>query len=76
MTTISSWFGPAKKGPANASPEAEEPVTACKPQTCAIQECLSGNDYQEAKCLKEIRALVACCARTVEAAPGRPVPVQ
>lgn len=45
----------------------------CKQQACDIQACISRNDYQERKCLKEIAALIACCDQ--EAAEGNEKPV-
>lgn len=33
----------------------------CKQQACDIQACLSSNDYQDSKCMKEIAALIKCC---------------
>jgi hypothetical protein len=45
----------------------------CKQQACNIQSCISRNDYQERKCLKEIAALIACCDQ--EAAEGNDKPV-
>ncbi|GMM30743.1 Cmc4 protein [Martiniozyma asiatica (nom. inval.)] len=34
---------------------------ACKPQACAIQNCLKSNGYNESKCTAYIDALYACC---------------
>jgi hypothetical protein len=46
-------------------PGTEEPsasnLYACKPQACALQECIAANDYQEKRCLAAIAALIACC---------------
>ncbi|KAI8466947.1 MAG: hypothetical protein J3K34DRAFT_431987 [Monoraphidium minutum] len=50
---------------------------ACKPEACAIQECLAASDYQEARCAAQIAALIACCdADAAAAAPGDAKPAQ
>lgn len=33
----------------------------CKPEACAIQDCLQQNNYNEAKCTKIIDNLYLCC---------------
>lgn len=33
----------------------------CKPQACAIQDCLKANNYNESKCTKVIDQLYECC---------------
>ncbi|RKU42684.1 Cx9C motif-containing protein 4, mitochondrial [Coniochaeta pulveracea] len=33
----------------------------CHPRACAIQDCLTKNNYNEAKCDKLIDALYECC---------------
>lgn len=35
----------------------------CKPQACAIQDCLKRRRYDESKCTAAIDALYACCAK-------------
>ncbi|GMM33403.1 Cmc4 protein [Saccharomycopsis crataegensis] len=34
----------------------------CKPQACAIQDCLKQNNYNESKCTQAIDQLYACCS--------------
>ncbi|KAG5743126.1 hypothetical protein H9Q70_014163 [Fusarium xylarioides] len=34
---------------------------ACHPRACAIQNCLTGNGYNEAKCRTAIKRLYECC---------------
>ncbi|KAI8336562.1 hypothetical protein BC941DRAFT_471103 [Chlamydoabsidia padenii] len=34
--------------------------------TCAIQDCLQRNDYQEVKCQKSMKALKDCCNDLLE----------
>jgi len=36
-------------------------LDACKPQACAIQNCLQSNGYNESKCSQLIDELYACC---------------
>lgn len=33
----------------------------CHPQACAIQACIQKNNYDEAKCQRQIDALYECC---------------
>ncbi|KAK0383312.1 hypothetical protein NLU13_9225 [Sarocladium strictum] len=33
----------------------------CHPRACAIQDCLTKNNYNEAKCQNVINALYECC---------------
>lgn len=33
----------------------------CKPQACAIQDCLKKHGYDESKCSAQIDRLYACC---------------
>ncbi|KAJ9644555.1 Cx9C motif-containing protein 4, mitochondrial [Coniosporium tulheliwenetii] len=33
----------------------------CHARACAIQDCIQKNNYNEAKCSKEIDALYECC---------------
>lgn len=33
----------------------------CKPEACAIQNCLQSNEYNESKCTKVIDELYLCC---------------
>ncbi|GAB1311154.1 Cx9C motif-containing protein 4, mitochondrial [Madurella fahalii] len=33
----------------------------CHPRACAIQDCLTKNGYNEAKCAKFVDALYECC---------------
>ncbi|KAK4540571.1 Cx9C motif-containing protein 4, mitochondrial [Oleoguttula mirabilis] len=33
----------------------------CHPRACAIQDCIQKNNYDEAKCQKQIDALYECC---------------
>ncbi|KAH8905343.1 DUF1903-domain-containing protein [Coniochaeta sp. PMI_546] len=33
----------------------------CHPRACAIQDCLTRNNYNEAKCEKFVDALYECC---------------
>ncbi|KAJ5127167.1 hypothetical protein N7448_007946 [Penicillium atrosanguineum] len=35
--------------------------TPCHPRACAIQDCLTKNGYNEAKCQAQIDALYECC---------------
>lgn len=35
----------------------------CQKQACDIQYCLQKNNYQEAKCTREVQALVDCCRK-------------
>ncbi|GFO38312.1 Cx9c motif-containing protein 4, mitochondrial [Plakobranchus ocellatus] len=35
----------------------------CKTYACALQSCLSANDFQESKCKAAIDALYECCAK-------------
>jgi hypothetical protein len=42
---------------------------ACLKYACAIQTCLDLKDWQEAKCIPEIAALVRCCDALGAAAP-------
>lgn len=56
---------------------APPPRHACRPQACAIQDCLAANDYQEARCLPQIAALIACCDEdAATAGPGAQRPPQ
>lgn len=43
----------------------DEPNT-CKPQACAIQNCLESNGYNESKCTKIIDELYKCCKQFYE----------
>lgn len=36
-------------------------VDPCKPQACAIQNCLKKNGYNESNCTKLIDQLYSCC---------------
>lgn len=36
-------------------------VDPCKPEACAIQDCLKKNGYNESKCTAHIDRLYACC---------------
>ncbi|KAK6457670.1 Cx9C motif-containing protein 4, mitochondrial [Scheffersomyces xylosifermentans] len=38
----------------------------CKPEACAIQNCLQTNGYNEAKCTKVIDQLYLCCKQFYE----------
>jgi hypothetical protein len=38
----------------------------CKPQACAIQNCLKKNGYNEAKCTQCIDTLYECCQKFYE----------
>ncbi|KAH6895153.1 mature-T-cell-proliferation protein [Thelonectria olida] len=38
-----------------------EAKPACHPRACAIQDCLTRNGYNEAKCQTAIKALYECC---------------
>ncbi|KAK6201061.1 Cx9C motif-containing protein 4, mitochondrial [Scheffersomyces amazonensis] len=38
----------------------------CKPQACAIQDCLQANKYDESKCTKIIDELYLCCKNFYE----------
>lgn len=38
----------------------------CKPEACAIQNCLQGNNYNESKCTKIIDNLYLCCKNFYE----------
>ncbi|KAF4594517.1 mature-T-cell-proliferation protein [Ophiocordyceps camponoti-floridani] len=40
-----------------------EATPPCHPRACAIQDCLSRNNYNEAKCREFVRALYKCCRR-------------
>ncbi|OAQ97193.1 hypothetical protein LLEC1_02962, partial [Akanthomyces lecanii] len=33
----------------------------CHPRACAIQDCLTKNNYKEAKCQDVVKALYTCC---------------
>ncbi|KAG6018987.1 hypothetical protein E4U41_003466, partial [Claviceps citrina] len=33
----------------------------CHPRACAIQDCLTRNNYSEAKCQDVVKALYECC---------------
>ncbi|RDI81261.1 hypothetical protein Vi05172_g8743 [Venturia inaequalis] len=33
----------------------------CHPRACAIQNCIQKNNYNEARCQKQIDALYECC---------------
>ncbi|ODV57832.1 Cmc4p [Ascoidea rubescens DSM 1968] len=35
----------------------------CKPQACAIQDCLKRTSYNESKCTKLIDKLYSCCSK-------------
>lgn len=39
----------------------EEINETCKPQACAIQNCLMKNGYNESKCSRYIDELYKCC---------------
>jgi Domain of unknown function (DUF1903). len=39
---------------------------ACKPQACAIQDCIQANGYNESKCTKVIDELYLCCRKFYE----------
>ena len=36
-------------------------IDPCKPQACAIQNCLQASGYDESKCTKLIDELYLCC---------------
>ncbi|CUM66198.1 uncharacterized protein PRCAT00003856001 [Priceomyces carsonii] len=38
----------------------------CKPEACAIQNCLEANGYNESKCSKLIDSLYLCCKQYYE----------
>ncbi|KAH7017847.1 hypothetical protein EDB80DRAFT_706117 [Ilyonectria destructans] len=38
-----------------------EAKPACLPRACAIQDCLTRNNYNDAKCQTAIKALYECC---------------
>ncbi|OBA14004.1 uncharacterized protein OGAPODRAFT_103731 [Ogataea polymorpha] len=38
----------------------------CKPQACAIQDCLKANNYNESRCTKLIDQLYECCTKFYE----------
>lgn len=38
----------------------------CKPEACAIQDCLKRTGYNEAKCTKVIDQLYLCCKQFYE----------
>ncbi|EKJ76449.1 hypothetical protein NXS19_001641 [Fusarium pseudograminearum] len=38
-----------------------EAKPACHPRACAIQNCLTSNGYNEAKCQTVIKQLYECC---------------
>ncbi|KAF4461636.1 Cx9C motif-containing 4 mitochondrial [Fusarium albosuccineum] len=38
-----------------------EAKPACHPRACAIQDCLTRNGYNEAKCQTVIKQLYECC---------------
>lgn len=38
----------------------------CKPEACAIQNCLQANNYNESKCTKIIDNLYLCCKNFYE----------
>lgn len=40
--------------------------STCKPQACAIQNCLESNGYNESKCTKIIDELYKCCKQFYE----------
>lgn len=44
--------------------DSDEP---CKPEACAIQNCLESNNYNESKCTKVIDNLYLCCKGFYEA---------
>ncbi|RDA85995.1 hypothetical protein CP532_4867 [Ophiocordyceps camponoti-leonardi (nom. inval.)] len=53
----------------NASEKTKDDVEAnppCHPRACAIQDCLSRNNYDEAKCSDAVKALYDCCQRFYE----------
>ncbi|KAL7814133.1 DUF1903 domain-containing protein, partial [Trichoderma gracile] len=33
----------------------------CHPRACAIQDCLTKNNYNEARCQDAVKALYECC---------------
>ncbi|PFH63331.1 hypothetical protein XA68_13788 [Ophiocordyceps unilateralis] len=35
----------------------------CHPRACMIQDCMSRNNYNEARCREAVRALYDCCWR-------------
>ncbi|AQZ10915.1 CMC4 (YMR194C-B) [Zygosaccharomyces parabailii] len=43
----------------------------CKPQACAIQNCLLSNDYNEAKCDHLVDDLYRCCQRFYQDTKGQ-----
>ncbi|KAL6810777.1 DUF1903 domain-containing protein [Trichoderma sp. SZMC 28013] len=45
-----------------ASPKDDvEARPPCHPRACVIQDCLSKNNYNEARCQNAIKALYECC---------------
>ncbi|KAM0755632.1 DUF1903-domain-containing protein [Meredithblackwellia eburnea MCA 4105] len=42
--------------PAQSSPP-------CQREACAIQDCLSANEYQESRCVTALDALYTCCSK-------------
>jgi hypothetical protein len=47
-------------------------VERCKNEACRIQDCLAVNDYEQIRCIRQIKALVLCC-REAEAQGEKPV---
>ena len=46
--------------------QASQASQACQAKACAIQDCLQGNGYNEAKCTKYIDDLYQCCKKFYE----------
>ncbi|CAO3652923.1 unnamed protein product [Mucor hiemalis] len=46
-------------------PSPPQEVPPCQQFACAIQDCLTKNDYQESKCTKQLANLTQCCKELI-----------
>lgn len=61
---------PPPSAPPGAGAAPPGDAQTCKPQACAIQTCLASNDYQQARCIHAIAALIQCCDAAAAAHSG------
>ncbi|KAI9473445.1 MAG: hypothetical protein EXX96DRAFT_577970, partial [Benjaminiella poitrasii] len=46
-------------------PTQQKEVPPCQKFACAIQDCLTKNNYQESKCTKALEDLKKCCTELI-----------
>ncbi|KAG0304545.1 Cx9C motif-containing protein 4, mitochondrial [Dissophora globulifera] len=55
-----------------ASKPSSDTTQPCHKQACAIQSCLTKNNYQESRCQDVITQLEQCCQALIEAGGSSP----